>query len=337
MRKLDPERGLRIRLAAAGVPLVLGLAIFLSRESISDTFYISVPAATVVGLFLVGLGGSFLLMLYLRGEINAEFLDKLTVTGDRQLADSSQLRRELGAVRADVAQLAASVGQPEAVLSEEEKQELFVTLKSDVTVDLEKRLLDELEEKYSQAAKERAHLTQIRELLNESSSRLGLEIAALARRGNVNLVIGVITTVAAVGLLVYMVTGIEAGFDSVYRLLSYYIPRITVVVFIEVFSFFFLRLYRSTLAEIKYYQNELTTLGVLASSLEAAMLGGDQKVLSSVAEVLARTDRNRIAGVGEIGFEGGKPTLEMSEVAKLLANVGKLMEKTVVKTAGGEK
>ena len=44
-------------------------------------------------------------------------------------------------------------------------------------------------------------------------------------------------------------------------------------IFIEVFSFFFLKLYKSGLADILYYQNELTNLESKFLALELASLG----------------------------------------------------------------
>jgi hypothetical protein len=39
-------------------------------------------------------------------------------------------------------------------------------------------------------------------------------------------------------------------------------PNVTIAVFIEVFAFFFLRLHRSALIDIKYYQMELVALAL---------------------------------------------------------------------------
>ncbi|MBI5525005.1 MAG: hypothetical protein HY897_01580 [Deltaproteobacteria bacterium] len=50
--------------------------------------------------------------------------------------------------------------------------------------------------------------------------------------------------------------------------LSHYVPRITTVTFIEVFAFFFLKLYRASLIEIKFYQNELTSLAATGAKFK---------------------------------------------------------------------
>ncbi len=95
----------------------------------------------------------------------------------------------------------------------------------------------------------------------------------LTRRSNINLVIGVVTTLLAVGLLAYVVLPDTLSSSDVGMVLLHFLPRLSIVVFIQTFSFFFLRLYRSGLNDIKYYQNELTNLETKHLVLES-LVGG---------------------------------------------------------------
>jgi hypothetical protein len=74
--------------------------------------------------------------------------------------------------------------------------------------------------------------------------------------------------------------------------LSHYVPRITTVTFIEVFAFFFLKLYRASLIEIKFYQNELTCLASLQIALASSQTCPDPDALRTVLDRLARRNPN---------------------------------------------
>jgi hypothetical protein len=126
-----------------------------------------------------------------------------------------------------------------------------------------------------------------------TSLRLQREIAALSRRGNLNLTIGVITTGFAVGLLAYMVMNEEEVPGDLAAVISHYIPRISTVSFIEVFSYFFLRLYRASLAEIKFYQNELTALASQQIALDASR-SVDPAALRATLDQIARHNPNAV-------------------------------------------
>jgi len=133
---------------------------------------------------------------------------------------------------------------------------------------------------------EAVRVAEIRASFETSHQRLKSELASLSRRSNLNLVIGVVTSSLAVALLAYMVLGIAEPFKSITDLLSHYIPRVTVVLFIEVFSFFFLRLYRATLAEIRLYQQDITALALRQVALETVWSAADANARATLAKEL---------------------------------------------------
>lgn len=133
-------------------------------------------------------------------------------------------------------------------------------------------------------------VTVLRREYRLAQERLSAEVASLSRRGTYNLVIGAMTTVFAAGVLIYAVNTANAT-GELRPLLVHFVPRLSVVVFMEVFAFFFLRLYRSSLEDIKYFQNELTNLQLKAIALEAASTS-EPSVRAKVIEILAQTERN---------------------------------------------
>ncbi len=121
-----------------------------------------------------------------------------------------------------------------------------------------------------------------------------------------------------------MVLTVTAPFADIASLLSHYVPRITTVVFIEVFSFFFLRLYKSSLAEVQYYQNELTTLASQQIAIEAAHAGADTQTMSTVVHCLANGHRDLPAsGKSNAGEHMKQLTDLLQQVAKLVADNSK--------------
>jgi hypothetical protein len=129
-------------------------------------------------------------------------------------------------------------------------------------------------------------------------TRLLSEVQALNRRGDINLMIGSVTTLLAAGILGWLVLrGVPSHTDLAELMVRYYVPRISVAIFIEVFSFFFLRLYKSGLADIKYYQNELTNVESRLLALEVAALTNGSMEL--ILRDLSSTDRNIVLKTGE--------------------------------------
>ena len=82
-------------------------------------------------------------------------------------------------------------------------------------------------------------------------------------------------------------------------LVAYFLPRTTFVVLIELFAFFFLNLYRVSLSEIKYFQNELTNIESRILAMDAALFLDDSKALGEIATALSRTERNFVLKKGE--------------------------------------
>ena len=93
--------------------------------------------------------------------------------------------------------------------------------------------------------------------LQETRERLKLEIGALGRRGNLNLVIGLLTSLGGVCVLGYFVYETNVDTTDGWRYLIHYLSRISIALFIQVFAYFFLRLYKNGLEDIKYYSGKV--------------------------------------------------------------------------------
>jgi hypothetical protein len=328
----------RTYLSFAVISLCASLVGFLVREDLYRFFGADPRFVLAVVAALLLQSVTFFLMLYLRGDLSIPLIEKLTASENsppsvstdfarrsRELASTlKDMRRDLSELQARIASNPSPAGAIPA-----EIDRILESLREHVT----ETLAAEIESRVHDRVKEEIYVSNARETHDAASVRLRQEIESLTRRGNVNLIIGVVTTCIAVGLLVYMVLTATDSFSSWPQLLSHYIPRVTTVVFIEVFSFFFLRLYRSSLSEIKYYQNELTTLDAQRIALEAAGNSRDPKALASVISSIGRTNRNHNS---EKRAEEAVNSKDLKEAADVLENLAKVVSSTV-RRAGSSK
>jgi hypothetical protein len=150
-----------------------------------------------------------------------------------------------------------------------------------------------------------------------ATSRLYREISDLGRRGNTNLLIGILTTVIGVCILVYVVyTSVndELGWNSgIHAIL-----RLRIAVFVQTFAYFFLRLYKTSLDDIKYYQNEITNLESKWLALDAVIEEKDKALLKIVVDALSKTERNFILKKGDSTLGLERERLEKNEVIELV-------------------
>lgn len=152
--------------------------------------------------------------------------------------------------------------------------------------------------------------------------RLRDEIELLARRGNLNLTIGVLTTIVGVVALAYVVLSqpeFPAHTDPASSLVFFtsLLSRLSVAIFIEVFAFFFLRLYKSGLEDIRYYQNEITNIESKETALLSITNNDTCELKKVVIEVLSKTERNGLLKKGETTVALERDRIERNELVEL--------------------
>ena len=264
----------------------------------------------LIGLGSLGYGVALFMLLYLRGGISFGFLNNVVSASFSQIDESTDPSRAMleamAEVRSQVERLKSAQANALGTDREELVRAVSATLSSDLT--------DELESRFSARAIEVERLKAIRRSFVLARGGLELELASLARRGNLNLVIGSITTAIAVGLLIYMVLTAKVDPDSVTKILAYYIPRVSVVIFIEVFAFFFLRLYKSTLHEIRLYQLDLTSLALCETAVETAWASADPSAKGVLSSQLLASLPSR----GLVGDSVGTEKVDAKKLADLL-------------------
>jgi len=140
------------------------------------------------------------------------------------------------------------------------------------------------------------------ELFTKTSYRLEGEISSQSRRGVFNLSAGIITAGIGIYFLYSLLTAYTESKDYI-NLFSHFIPRVSLVILIEVFAYFFLNLYKRSLDEIKYFQNELTNIEMKYMALKTATDINSDKVNEHLVKVMIETERNRFLKKNETTVE----------------------------------
>lgn len=100
-----------------------------------------------------------------------------------------------------------------------------------------------------------------------------------------------------------------------------FVSRLSVVIVIEIFAYFFLNLYRGGLQEIKYFRNEMTNIMSRQIALQAAMPKLDTDTIARIVLNLAETERNFVLKKGEstVGLEQNRLEREQdTELARTI-------------------
>lgn len=190
-------------------------------------------------------------------------------------------------------------------------------------------------ESFREEIKDSIVIERINELSYDITRRLSREIADLRLRSNVNLLIGMSITAGGLYLLWTTVSivdssellkqlaseGDESNYKFIKNIMLPIIPRIMLVIFVEVFAYFFLRLYKNTLSEIKYFQNELTNVESKFAAAEFSFITNNSDGLKTSIKSLSKTERNFV-------LEKGQTTVEL-ERAKSETELTRNIIKTI--------
>ena len=209
------------------------------------------------------------------------------------------------------------LSQSRNVLGEKEQELLVQTIKDELTETAQKRIIDEIRVQASFEAVQRMEKNAAAEICKNSAQRLFAEAVALRKRANINLGLGLGVAVTGLGFLfLTLPSGFEAYSSPAGFLQN--APRFALVLVTELLAFFFLRLYKLTLAEVKYFQNEITNVEQRSAALAAAVVSNDGALVSKVVSDLSITERNRVLEKGQTTVELAALRLEKEGMEKAL-------------------
>lgn len=263
--------------------------------------------------------GIVVLMQYLnRGESGPRSKDLLLIREEINHG-LKELNEKLAAVR--------NLG---GIPSDEERAQLVSELHTRLKSESSEALLLELRTNFDKNQVRIERLRDVEQQHSQTIGRLREELFALGRRGNLNLSIGIITTISGLFLLGSFVIGnslipSRGGSTTLETFLIEFIPRLSLVLLIEIFAYFFLSLYKSNLREIKYFQNEVTSIEGKFMALRLAAQSDSPDHLTSAIDSLAKTERNFILSKDQTTVDLERAKIEQAQSSDLTAKLTDLL------------
>ncbi|HEL3813573.1 TPA: hypothetical protein UMY79_004353 [Stenotrophomonas maltophilia] len=278
-------RSYRLQAFGAAIGVSLGLAIGVISAFAADLFSLNSPLLMFVGIALAGVGTAAIISLYLGGRLSLAKVESESVS-----PLDPQGRQELLLALENVKSAAARIS------------EMTATQPGAADGETDVRLLAS------------------RAVFQDARNRLSKRAADLARRATVNLVIGSSTSVAAVVMLVtFAFTPIGLVEISWQQILSYYLPKFGVVVMLEVFAFFFLRLYKATLADSRLLDADIDAFALKEAALLTAWSDSAEKRLES-AKILVTP-----IATDSVRSNAPSPPLDPKLIAEMASAIAKVV------------
>lgn len=298
---LGRRKGNATLLLILGTVLAAVFSLFLIMTPMDFNFFIGVDEGVGKGIlaFVVGFSisvyGTYLFFSYLRPvefsksdtASSIRLMDKLLGGYERRLAAAERKYDSI------LEKLQGGGGGGE-IFSEDERAQLLNELKGRLESDVFEEYFKGLVLKISEGQK----FKQREDVFAKTIARLEMEIQNQSKRGNVNLLLGILTTIFGVLALGYSVLQAPVFKDGM-EIVSHFLPRISLVVVVEVFAYFFLRLYKQSLDEIKFFQNEMTNVESKYLALYVATEDGHREGVLAVINKLSSTERNFILEKGQ--------------------------------------
>ena len=212
-------------------------------------------------------------------------------------------------------------GIRQGVIPDSAREEAVSRLKDDLRQGAAEQIFQEMQD----AFRTEAPLREATAKAEQMEARLKGEILDLARRGNVNLALGMLTTMIGLLVLGYAVMG-SPPTTTTEDLVLHFLPRLSFAIFVEVFAYFFLRLYKQGLGEIKYFQNELTNIESHAIAIQLALHSNQAELLADMSRRLAATERNFVLKDGQTTVELERERIIQKDHEKLLGILDHLIK-----------
>jgi hypothetical protein len=179
-----------------------------------------------------------------------------------------------------------------AQLPPDQQKELVAIIGKKVQEDFTTEVVKAELAKIQEGQKEAAKRDQFLFWSEQTTRRITQQIAALGSRANINLFIGLVLAISGiVFLIIYVQTSLVDEGTQFTTFVIHFLPRLSLVTIIELFSYFFLNLYKQAIDEIKYFQNEITNIDMkmIAASMTLQLSPANP---ASIITALSGTERN---------------------------------------------
>lgn len=295
--KLDPA--IRFGLAGAGVFFAgaFVLAIQIVPWSVVEEFF-SDPVnltmlASVAGLLV--LMASALNYIFHRGyqlTIGGRGIFG-TLVGVEGPSELSQLN--LPKLEEQISSLRETISNRAVSLSPQVQDEILSLYREALDDKFTSSISNELRLLVGQTFKRDVEL-QAEKFLTDINRRLTSASSTVSARGFLNLILGILSAGGALYILQQAISVLSPeSINSLPMSTVIYLmgTRISIALIITLVSYFFLSLYKKSLEDAKFYQNEMTDISSKAAGLQLAYYDGDRELRAFVLSRLMESDRNR--------------------------------------------
>lgn len=222
-------------------------------------------------------------------------------------------------------------------LTDDDRLSLFKLVIENIKTNLENKLENALQIQNSRPNEETSReysLTRLIKLSEHITSRLKNEIEQLTKRGNLYIAIGSIITITGGFILYFTVKDFIQSYantndinDTINKhdILSI-TARVSIILFIEIFAYYYLKLYRNMMDNVKFYQNEISNMELKLLALHAIENSGNFEALKTLTDELAKTERNFVINKGQTTVDIEKSKYEQSILYKSVDSISKLIK-----------
>lgn len=227
----------------------------------------------------------------------------------------------------EVDELKAEVEKIKELISkigELELTEVANQLRESIVADTTNELVAELKKKIHEDDTLKSARISMRTVFGKSEERLADQVQTLRAQSTTNMVVGCF--IALLGALflaatLFLSNAKAASFEELALQMA---PRLSVVILIEVFAYFFLKMYRSNLSEIRYYQNEITNVEMRRAGVFLAV---SKAASETVLEKLCSTDRNFVIEKEQTTQELEKLKIERDSTKNIIDTLTSILKK----------
>lgn len=327
-------------------PIIVGAAmLILPFDYLYELLYLNKRAMNIMAILLVSISVFSMMLHYLQtGFSKNKSLDKdYVITKNNIIYHNSEKKATIDDINsayqlyksstdAEIEKLKSKIEDLTSAYKNkaQEYEKIPFPQREEIIESLKKKLINEaykeagltILNKIERDISKNNKSDSIDEVFNKNLFRLKQETESLGRRGNLNLLLGIFTTVIGLLLLGYFVIETKVIPEDKLTFLASFIPRLSLVILIEIFAYFFLKLYKASLSEIKYFQNEMTNMEAKHAAIQCAKYVDDKTAFSNIIKGLTSTERNAL-------LEKSQTTAEI-EMAKIEnKNISLISEKVM--------
>jgi hypothetical protein len=163
-------------------------------------------------------------------------------------------------------------------------------------------VMEDLERRFCEIERTSRSFDHLRSYASDAIESLEDEIISLGKRSSVQMSVGAVISVIGFVILYYFIY-LSKDIDLLHidsASMGYIVTRLAFVFMIELFALFFLKMYRYSAFEIKYFQNEISNIYLKSMAVELAILHNNEDIIKGVTIDLIKSERNVVLKKGEL-------------------------------------